>query len=101
MCNDSPTFAKLLFQSYFNESFIMTSRHQRLQPYHHMEFYAYPTDVFDDDFYPTTDESFANIAGTSETEDPHQNIFEFDAHIDSHCRDLSTIASSSSGPSLQ
>ncbi|KAF9674550.1 hypothetical protein SADUNF_Sadunf10G0138700 [Salix dunnii] len=83
------------------EAFIMTSRHQHQQPYHHMEFYAYPTGILDDDFYPTMDENFTNIAGTSEIDDAHQNILEFDAHINSHCKDLSTIASSSSGPRLR
>ncbi|KAF9666007.1 hypothetical protein SADUNF_Sadunf16G0184100 [Salix dunnii] len=81
--------------------FIMTSHRQRLQPDHRMECYAYPTSIFYDNFYPITDESFADIASTSETEGAHQSIFECDAHIGSHCRDLSTIAYSSSGPSLQ
>ena len=86
----------------------MTSRRQRQQPNHHMQCYPYPTTVFNDDFYPATDEispdtdeSSINVSSSLHTESTHQSLFDRDAHIDFHYEDPSAIASSSSGPSLR
>ena len=79
----------------------MTSHCQRLQPDHHIKSYVYPKGVFGDDFCPVTNESFVDVANYSEVKDANTSIFECDAYIGSHSRDISTIASSSSSPSLQ
>ena len=86
----------------------MTSRRQRQQPNHHMECYPYPTAIFNDDFYPATDEinpdtdeSSIIVSSSLHTESTHQNLLDRDAHIDFHYEDPSAIASSSSGPSLR
>lgn len=79
----------------------MTSHRQRLQPDHHIETYAYPTDVFVDDLFHVGDEVFATSASSSNVEDAHQCILECDACINSHFKDHPTIVSLSSGSSLR
>jgi hypothetical protein len=86
----------------------MTSRRQRPQPDHHIQCYPYPTAIFYDDSYPVTDdiypvmdESFVGVSSSLDIESAHQNLFHRDAHIGFHYEDSSTIASSSSGPSLR
>ena len=83
----------------------MTSRRQREQPDHHIEYY--PSATFNDDFYSITDESypiadenFLPVSTSLNTENTHQTLFDYDAHTGFHYEDPSTIASSSSGPSL-
>ena len=83
----------------------MTSRRQREQPDHHIEYY--PSTTFNNDFFsitdesdPITDESFLTVSTSLNTENTHQTLFDYDAHIGFHYEDPSTIASSSSGPSL-
>ncbi|KAJ6761929.1 hypothetical protein OIU74_024574 [Salix koriyanagi] len=86
----------------------MTSRYQHEQPNHHIEYYPYPSAVFNDDFYPLTDEidpvadeSFVDVSTSLDTESTHQTLFDCDAHIGFHYEDPSAIASSSSRPSLR
>ena len=83
----------------------MTSRRQREQPDHHIEYY--PSATFNNDFYsitdesdPIADESFLTVSTSLNTESTHQTLFDSNAHIGFHYEDPSAIASSSSGPSL-
>ncbi|KAJ6776846.1 hypothetical protein OIU74_000925 [Salix koriyanagi] len=85
----------------------MTSRRQREQSDHHIEYYPYPSTVFNDEIYPITDdidpvadESFVDVAASLDTESTHQTGFDCDTHVGFHYKDPSAIASSSSAPSL-
>ena len=79
----------------------MTSRRQRHQPNHHIGCYTYPPAALDDDFYGVTDETLVGVPSSLNLEVAHDKIFDLHPHIDSHFRDFSTVASSSSVPSLR
>ncbi|KAJ6728545.1 hypothetical protein OIU74_006575 [Salix koriyanagi] len=79
----------------------MASRRQRHQPIHDIGFYTYPPTVLDDELYGVTDETSVDVPSSLNLEIARDNIFYLRPYIDSHLRDFSTVASSSSVPSLR
>ncbi|KAJ6778414.1 hypothetical protein OIU74_002246 [Salix koriyanagi] len=79
----------------------MASRHQHHQPIHDIGCYTYPPTILDDDFYGVTDEISVDVPSSLNLEVARDNIFDLHPYIDSHFRDFSTVASSSSVPSLR